>query len=116
MTSQLTVDYTKCTGCRICELACSAKHEGRFQPSLARLKIVRYDDLGIDIPNVCGPCEDAPCVEQEAAKLLAICLDLQLDLNTRESVRNLIRINGLASKYPYPGFIELVIDRFLEIK
>jgi len=63
MPSQLTVDYTKCTGCRICELACSAKHEGRFQPSLARLKIIRYDDLGIDIPNVCGPCEEAPCVE-----------------------------------------------------
>ncbi|TXT57370.1 MAG: putative ferredoxin-like protein YdhY [Candidatus Thorarchaeota archaeon] len=63
MTSQLVVDYTKCTGCRICELACSAKHEGRFQPSLARLRIVRYDDLGIDVPNVCGPCEEAPCVE-----------------------------------------------------
>ena len=60
---QLSVDYTKCTGCRICELACSARHEKRFQPSLARLKIVKYDDLGIDIPNVCGPCEEAPCVD-----------------------------------------------------
>ncbi|MBD3408241.1 MAG: hypothetical protein GF411_19115 [Candidatus Lokiarchaeota archaeon] len=56
------------------------------------------------------------CVEQEAARILAICLDLNLDLNTREDVKNLIRINGLASKYPYPGFVELVIDRFLEIK
>ncbi|MHA1636488.1 MAG: 4Fe-4S dicluster domain-containing protein [Candidatus Thorarchaeota archaeon] len=63
MPSQLIVDYTKCTGCRMCELACSAKHEGMFQPSKARLKIVKYDDLGIDIPNVCGPCEEAPCVE-----------------------------------------------------
>lgn len=63
MPSQLIVDYTKCTGCRICELACSAKHEGRFQPSLARLKIVKYDDLGVDIPNVCGPCEEAPCID-----------------------------------------------------
>ncbi|MGY5853683.1 MAG: 4Fe-4S dicluster domain-containing protein [Candidatus Thorarchaeota archaeon] len=62
MPSQLTVDYTKCTGCRICELACSAKHEGVFQPSLARLKIIKYDDLGLDIPNVCGPCEEAPCI------------------------------------------------------
>jgi len=61
--SQLIVDFNKCTGCRICELACSAKHEGKFQPSLARLKIVRYDDLGLDIPNVCGPCETAPCVD-----------------------------------------------------
>ncbi|MHA2212757.1 MAG: 4Fe-4S binding protein, partial [Candidatus Thorarchaeota archaeon] len=60
MSSQLLVDYTKCTGCRICELACSAKHESRFQPSLARLKIIKYDDLGLDIPNVCGPCEEAP--------------------------------------------------------
>ncbi|MFW9849223.1 MAG: 4Fe-4S dicluster domain-containing protein [Candidatus Thorarchaeota archaeon] len=63
MSSQLSVDYTKCTGCRICELACTARHEKRFQPSLARLKIVKYDDLGIDIPNVCGPCEEAPCVD-----------------------------------------------------
>lgn len=61
--SQLSVDYTKCTGCRICELACSSKHEGKFQPSLSRLKIVKYDDLGLDIPNVCGPCEEAPCVD-----------------------------------------------------
>ncbi len=63
MPSQLIVDYSKCTGCRICELACSAKHEKTFQPSLARLKIVKYDDLGVDIPHVCGPCEDAPCVD-----------------------------------------------------
>ncbi len=47
----------------MCELACSAKHEGMFQPSKARVKIVKYDDLGIDIPNVCNPCEEAPCVE-----------------------------------------------------
>ncbi|MFX0107848.1 MAG: 4Fe-4S dicluster domain-containing protein [Candidatus Hodarchaeota archaeon] len=59
----MTVDYTKCTGCRICELACSAKQEGKFQPSLARLKVIKYDDLGVDIPNVCGPCETAPCVD-----------------------------------------------------
>ena len=61
--SQLVVDMNRCTGCRLCELACSAKHEGTFQPNLARLKIVRYDDLGLDIPNVCGPCETAPCVD-----------------------------------------------------
>lgn len=63
LANQLIVDYTKCTGCRICELACSAKHEGKFQPSLARLRIVKYDSIGIDIPNVCPPCEEAPCIE-----------------------------------------------------
>ncbi len=63
MPSQLSVDYTKCTGCRICELACTAKNEGKFQPSLARLKIIKYDDLGLDLPHVCSPCEEAPCVD-----------------------------------------------------
>ncbi len=63
MISQLLVDYTRCTGCRLCELACSAHHEKTFQPTHARLRIIRYDDLGIDIPSVCGPCEEAPCVE-----------------------------------------------------
>src|SRR5665648_1200219 len=27
----------KCTGCHMCELACSAQHEGAYRPSVARL-------------------------------------------------------------------------------
>ena len=27
----------KCTGCHMCELACSAYHEGAYRPSVARL-------------------------------------------------------------------------------
>ena len=31
------INSKKCTGCHMCELACSAFHEGAFRPSLARL-------------------------------------------------------------------------------
>jgi Fe-S-cluster-containing hydrogenase component 2 len=33
----VTINSKKCTGCHMCELGCSAFHEGGFQPSLARL-------------------------------------------------------------------------------
>jgi Fe-S-cluster-containing hydrogenase component 2 len=36
---QLLLDKAKCTGCKICELACSAKHQGVFSPAKSHLKI-----------------------------------------------------------------------------
>ena len=31
------ISSKKCTGCHMCELACSAQHEGAYRPSVARL-------------------------------------------------------------------------------
>ena len=31
------ISSKKCTGCHMCELACSANHEGAYRPSVARL-------------------------------------------------------------------------------
>ena len=31
------ISSSRCTGCHMCELACSALHEGAFRPSVARL-------------------------------------------------------------------------------
>jgi len=50
-----------CTGCRACELACSFTCEGIFSPARSRIRIVRIDCDGIDIPVGCEHCEDAPC-------------------------------------------------------
>lgn len=36
---KLILDGAKCTGCKICELACSAKHQGVFNPGKSHLKI-----------------------------------------------------------------------------
>ena len=37
---KLILDEAKCTGCKICELACSAKHQGVFNPGKSHLKII----------------------------------------------------------------------------
>lgn len=53
--------YDDCTGCKMCQLACSAAHEGVFNPEKARLKIIHeYNDTGIRISSKhcihCGKC------------------------------------------------------------
>ncbi len=54
------------------------------------------------------------CVQQEAARLISLCMDLGLDLKTREDVRNLIMVSEYLPLYKDPAFIESVIDIFLE--
>lgn len=54
------------------------------------------------------------CVQQEAARLISLCIDLGLDLKTRDDVRNLIMVSEYSSLYKDPAFIEGVIDTFLE--
>jgi len=59
---KLIFNYEKCTGCRACELACSFHKEGFFAPSKSRIKIVRIDEEGLDIPIGCEHCDNAPCI------------------------------------------------------
>ncbi len=40
---KLIFDAGKCTGCKICELACSAKHQGVFSPGKSHLKIAETE-------------------------------------------------------------------------
>ncbi|MGD1119449.1 MAG: 4Fe-4S binding protein [Dehalococcoidales bacterium] len=37
---KLVLNPEKCTGCKICELACSARHQGVFNPVKSHLKII----------------------------------------------------------------------------
>lgn len=57
----LGVDPDKCTGCRLCEVACSLEHEGFCNTSYARLRIIKEEEKGLDFPHVCQHCTDAPC-------------------------------------------------------
>ncbi len=53
----------KCIGCKLCQLSCSAEHEGVFNPRLARLSVESYYELGIlvvegKVCTLCGECVD----------------------------------------------------------
>ncbi len=62
MAKVLMVDYEKCTGCRMCELVCSVKHEGVSNPARSRVKIVKWEWEGRYIPMACQQCQSAPCM------------------------------------------------------
>ncbi|MGQ9582210.1 MAG: 4Fe-4S dicluster domain-containing protein [Thermoplasmatota archaeon] len=59
---RLFIDPALCTGCRACEVACSFKKEGVFGPELSRVRVVKLDEEGLDIPIGCEHCDPAPCV------------------------------------------------------
>ena len=57
----IMIDADKCTGCRMCELICSAIKEGEFLPSKARIKVFSRPRIGISVPMVCLQCEKPLC-------------------------------------------------------
>ncbi len=59
----LLIDSEKCTGCRLCEMACSMLHHGILSPHRARLRVLRFDNGRCNVPVVCQACEDAPCIK-----------------------------------------------------
>ena len=61
-TKGIVVREELCTGCRACQVACVARHDGRFGVSTARLRIVKNESLGLDRPQVCLLCGRAPCM------------------------------------------------------
>jgi Fe-S-cluster-containing hydrogenase component 2 len=60
---QLYIDPAKCTGCRICEVFCSFKHEGAVQPSMSRITVVHGSEAGRFIPFTCVQCARPACAE-----------------------------------------------------
>ena len=61
MGKMLIADYSKCTGCRLCEAACSVNKNGAANPARARIAIIKWEPDCLQIPMVCAQCESAPC-------------------------------------------------------
>ncbi|ASJ02345.1 formate dehydrogenase [Thermococcus profundus] len=55
------IDFSRCVGCKLCEIACSLTHEGVISPNLSRIHVLNYN--WFNIPLNCRHCEKAPCVE-----------------------------------------------------
>lgn len=59
---QLRIDPEKCTACHQCATACAMKHHGVGNPELSRIKILRFQDQGLNVPVICMACENPPCM------------------------------------------------------
>ncbi|MGC9023295.1 MAG: 4Fe-4S dicluster domain-containing protein [Chloroflexia bacterium] len=51
-----------CTGCHLCELACSAYHFGEFAPTRARIRATVRPQEGDCRVMACFSCPEAPCI------------------------------------------------------
>lgn len=62
MSKTILVDPAKCTGCRICENACSMAKNQECNPAGSRIKVWREEGRGIFIPILCAHCTEPPCL------------------------------------------------------
>ena len=63
----LSVDINKCTGCRMCELACAMVREKVFNPKKARIRVYLIGIPAVPIPVYTRKCDacggDPTCVK-----------------------------------------------------
>ncbi|MDQ1279494.1 MAG: protein NrfC [Thermoproteota archaeon] len=64
-------DYPKCSGCRLCEVACSLKHEGKIWPEASMVRVFMQTP-GVEVPHLCTQCSDYPCVNSCPTKALSV--------------------------------------------
>lgn len=108
----IMVDIDACNGCRICEVVCSFEKERASIPYKSRIRILRVDEAGIDIPGVCQHCETPPC--EDVCPMNAI----SRDSNTEAVIINQDRCVGCRSctfVCPY-GVISLDKEKKVMIK
>ncbi len=79
---QLIFDGEKCTGCRVCEMACAQTKQGEFHPRLSYIRILRNSELAVNIAvldircDFCNRCvesclpEAIKIVESDAAAII----------------------------------------------
>ena len=73
-------NIASCTGCRLCEVACSLIKEQKIQPGISRISVRQYYP-GVEFPVVCYQCgAEAKCVE--ACPVSALAVDNSKKLNT----------------------------------
>jgi Fe-S-cluster-containing hydrogenase component 2 len=64
-------DFSRCSGCRKCEIACSLSHESRIWPEASRIRVFMLVP-GLEFPHLCAQCQDYPCVKSCPTEALSI--------------------------------------------
>jgi carbon-monoxide dehydrogenase iron sulfur subunit len=66
MKMRIKIDAEKCSGCRLCEMACSIHQLGVVNTHRAAIKVLK-DDLktGACKPVVCRQCKKMPCMDDD---------------------------------------------------
>ena len=64
----LVIDPEKCTGCRKCEMVCSVFHTGTSNPSRSRIRVTKWENIGLYLPVTCQNCDKPFCTEVCPAK------------------------------------------------
>ncbi len=62
MSKRLTVIPEQCSGCKLCELACSIKHFKANNPKKSAVRVmITYPHPVVRMPIVCSQCKQASC-------------------------------------------------------
>jgi len=61
--SRIRIDYDKCTGCHLCEMACSLQHiDNTFNSKRSRIRVFTVGEY--HFPVIAGPYTDAECTSK----------------------------------------------------
>ena len=72
---KLKINYTKCSGCRQCEIACSMRHlKDSINPKRSRIWI--YNDGNLFIPVIAGPYIEKECKAKQIINIAGYDIDL----------------------------------------
>ena len=58
MEKVLIVDTDKCTGCRLCQLACSYIKQGKFNPRKSYIQVMKNKEFDINIIGLGTKCDN----------------------------------------------------------
>jgi carbon-monoxide dehydrogenase iron sulfur subunit len=56
-------DVKTCVGCRMCEVVCSSFHFEAVSPALARVRVAKLEEVGLDMAVACLSCLEKPCLQ-----------------------------------------------------
>lgn len=93
MNKVIIINASRCVGCRMCEVACSLKHDDECNPTRSRIRVIKIEeDEHIEfIPSTCMQCETPIC------KLVCPTTAISLNQNTGAMVIDMKKCIGCSA-------------------